>query len=352
VGGKMRKSKKLLTVRLFFYGFLSLFLVGFGLDMLSMPGESFKGELAPFPKETKKLASTLKSHVKHLSHIIGERNVLTPRYLNETADWVFAQFESMGYKPGNQWFEVKNRRGYETKTKLKTLKVRNIIVEIKGIKYPDEIVILGAHYDSVIGSPGANDNASAMAALLELARGFKSKPVERTIRFVAFVNEEPPFFKTSEMGSLEYAKYCHKNKDNVVSMIALDMLGCYSSEVEQEYPWPLGYFFPESPDFIGFVGNYDSKDLVRNSIGVFRESTKFPSEGIAGPEMVKALGFSDHWSFWQYGYKGMMITDTAFFRYEHYHEQSDTYEKLEYEKMAVVVQGVERVLDKLVGGKL
>jgi Zn-dependent M28 family amino/carboxypeptidase len=208
--------------------------------------------------------------------------------------------------------------------------------------------VIGAHYDSVAGTAGANDNASGVAALLELGRLLKKTKPERTVRLVAFVNEEPPWFQTEEMGSLVYARRAKKRGERIVAMLALETIGCYSDlPKSQHYPAPFNMFYPDTGNFIAFVGNLRSRSLLRRAIGTFRATTPFPSEGVAAPESISGIGWSDHWSFWQEGYPALMVTDTAPFRYLHYHESEDTPEKLDYERMARVVTGLGRVAMEL-----
>ena len=223
----------------------------------------------------------------------------------------------------------------------------NIEAEIRGNR--PEIVVIGAHYDSVFGSPGANDNGSGVAALLALARRFAGKQTEQTLRFVAFVNEEPFYFQSKQMGSFVYASRCKARGDQISAMISLETIGYFSDAPgSQIYPAPgLGLFYPSTGNFIGFVGNVRSRALVRRAIGLFRQQAKLPSEGAALPSFIPGVGWSDQWAFWQHGYPGIMITDTAPFRYPHYHEATDTPDKLDYDRFTLVVSGVEKMIEGL-----
>ena len=202
----------------------------------------------------------------------------------------------------------------------------------------------------MVGSPGANDNGSGVAALLALARRFAGKSFPRTLRFVAFVNEEPPMFQaTGEMGSYVYAGRCRANGDRIEAMMSLETIGYYSNTPHsQRYPLlGLGLLYPTTGNFVGFVGNVSSRALVREAIGQFRQHAQVPAQGAAMPSIIPGIGWSDQWAFWQHGYPGIMITDTAPFRYPHYHAASDTPDKLDYDTMARVVQGLEKVIDHL-----
>jgi Zn-dependent M28 family amino/carboxypeptidase len=230
--------------------------------------------------------------------------------------------------------------------------VENLEGEIAGTQKPEEIVLVGAHYDSVPVSQGANDNASGVAAVLEIARLLRTEPFSRTVRFVAFVNEEPPFFQTGEMGSRVYASQSRKRGEKIIAMISLETIGYYSNKKgSQNYPFPFSLFYPDTADFIGFVGNTASRQLVHQVIGLFRKKTLFPSEGIAAPTWILGIDWSDHWSFNEEGYPALMITDTAFFRYDAYHTRQDTPDKIDYERMARVVRGISDIVCELASVK-
>jgi Zn-dependent M28 family amino/carboxypeptidase len=228
--------------------------------------------------------------------------------------------------------------------------VDNLEVELRGVTAPEEIVVVGAHYDSVFRCPGANDNGSGTAGLLALARALAaSKPV-RTLRLVAFVNEEPPQFRTADMGSRVYANRCRSRKENIVAMLSLETIGYYTDAPNtQNYPPPLSAVYPSQGDFIAFVGNVGSRSLVRRCVLVFREQAAFPSQGAALPSGLQGVGWSDHESFWEAGYDGVMVTDTAPFRYPHYHAGEDTPDKLDYDRCARAVAGVAEVVRDLTG---
>ena len=227
----------------------------------------------------------------------------------------------------------------------------NIEVEIRGAS--PEIVLIGAHYDSVFGSPGANDNGSGVAAMLALARRFAQKSPRHTLRFVAFVNEEPPCFLTDEMGSFVYGGRCKARGDQISAMISLETIGYFSDAPHsQTYPsLGLGIFYPTVGNFIGFVGNVHSRSLLRRAIALFRKHARIPSEGAALPSFVPGVSWSDQWAFWQHGYLGIMITDTAPFRYPHYHSVTDTPDKLDYDRFTLVVSGMEKVIEELAAMK-
>jgi hypothetical protein len=225
--------------------------------------------------------------------------------------------------------------------------VYNLEIEFSGGPRRDEIVIVGGHYDAVLGSPGANDNATGTAAVLELARLLAGQQLARTVRFVAFVNEEAPFFQTDAMGSWVYARRSRTRGEQVVAMLAIETIGFYSDVAgSQHYPCRLACSILTG-NFIGFVGNIASRALVHRSLAAFRQHTPFPSEGVAAPGWMSGIGWSDHWAFWQEGYPGVMVTDTALFRYAPYHTREDTPDQINYERMARVVAGLARVVTTL-----
>ncbi len=306
---------------------------------MEMPTHSYSGPFAPLAEDEVLLRDRLEKHVTVLAGEIGERNLWHFRELEASARYIEKVLTEVGYQVQRQEFHVHGRT------------VANLEAERPGASLAEGIVIIGAHYDSVIGSPGANDNASGVAAVLEMARLLATAPLSRTARFVAFVNEEPPFFMTADMGSRVYAARSRQRGEQITAMLSIETIGYYSEEPgSQRYPLPFRLFYPHTADFIGFVGNVSSRGLVRQAIGAFREHAKFPSEGLAAPGWVTGVGWSDHWSFWKEGYPALMVTDTALFRYDHYHTPQDTPEKLDYARMARVVAGLTRVVADLAGG--
>lgn len=310
-----------------------------GWNVIRMPGRSHRGPLPPADDELAQQATDLRHHVTQLAEEIGDRNVLhRPRELAQTADYIEAEFAGVGYRVKRQECEVSGNV------------CCNLEVEVPGTSRPDEIVIIGAHYDSVPGSPAANDNASGVAAILVLAGRFRGRPIDRTLRFVAFVNEEKPFAHTEQMGSWVYARRCRQRNEKITAMLSLETIGYYSELADsQNYPPPVGLIYPSTGNFIAFVGNTRYGRLVRQVVAAFRQHEPFPSEGGALPKAIPNIGFSDHWSFWQEGYPALMVTDTAPFRYPHYHTPEDTADKIDFDRMARVVRGLDKVLLTLVG---
>jgi Peptidase family M28 len=320
---------------------------------LSMPGASHAGPLPAFTPEEWKLAAAIKRDVEHLAGNIGQRNVWNPSLLAEAELWLGRELASLGLSIGRQAYAA---HGVECANLDATIQAH------PEPRHKDEIVLVGAHYDAVRGCPAANDNGTGVAATLAIARHFAGKSAggwrpTRALRIVLFVNEEPPFFWTDLMGSVVYARACRARGEKIVAMITPETIGCYKDAPgTQHYPrlpipgrFQIERFYPDVGNFIAFLGMSSSASLVRRCVGTFRGSTPIPSIGAALPGFVPGIGASDHWSFWREGYPAIMATDTAPFRYEHYHRASDTPDKIDYERTARVVAGLIRVVEDLVG---
>lgn len=308
------------------------------LRVMYMPGSSYKGDLPLADTAVKEIRERLEVHVHKLANDFGPRNLAHPENLEGAVRYVCEVFSEIGYTT----MEHEYLAGQAP--------VKNIDVEREGSTRKNEIVLVGAHYDTQTNSPGADDNASGVAGLLEVARLLDGPTFERTIRYVAFVCEEPPYFHKPIMGSLVYARRCREREEKIVAMISLESIGWYSEEKgSQKYPRPYHLLFPKEGDFIGFVGNTASGPLVRQAIQLFRKNVEFPSEGIVAPDRVPGAGWSDHWSFWQEGYPGIMVTDTALYRNDYYHTPEDTADRLDYDRMARVVAGMAHVVAGLAG---
>jgi Zn-dependent M28 family amino/carboxypeptidase len=283
------------------------------------------------------LREELRADVQMLAGQIGERNMARYPQLSAAAGFIEESFTRAGLHPRRESYELHGRACHNIETEIR--------------ENSSQIIVIGAHYDSVFGCPGANDNGSGVAALLALARRFARTSSTQTLRFVAFVNEEPPYFLSPQMGSFVYASRCKARGDQITAMISLETIGYFSDAPHsQTYPAPgLGAFYPKTGNFIGFVANTRSRGLLRRTMSIFRAQKKIPSEGAALPAFIPGVSWSDQWSFWQYGYPAIMITDTAPFRYPHYHLPTDTPDKLDYDRFALVVSGMEKVIVDLVG---
>jgi Zn-dependent M28 family amino/carboxypeptidase len=309
--------------------------------LIHMPGENIVGPLPALDTTQEKLADELRRDVTQLATTIGERNLFRhPQALEQAADYVAAQLTEAGYTVERQTYDARGSRA------------QNLVVEQRGTTKPDEIVVIGAHYDSALGTPGANDNGSGVASMLALARRAAKRSAERTVRFVAFTNEEQPYFTTSAMGSRQYASRCRQANDNIVAMLSLETMGYFNAAPgSQKYPPPMDRFYPDTGNFIGVVGNIGSRQLVQQVVDILRRSKQIPTEGGALPAGIDGVGWSDHSSFWDEGYRAVMITDTALFRYPYYHTAQDTPDKIDFAALARVTTGLGVVLDELAGRK-
>jgi peptidase M28-like protein len=308
--------------------------------VVRMPGETGRGSLAPLTPAQVDLRQRLERHVRELAGRIGERNSVHPDALEAAAAYVERELATLGYTVTSQRWTSAGGQAF-----------RNLDVTLPGRGKPTEVVVVGAHYDSNPGTPGADDNASGVAAVLELARLLRTDSLPRTIRFVAFANEELPFFGTADQGARRYVNALKQRGDDVRSMLSIETIGYYATGPKtQMYPKPLNLFYPDTGNFIGFVGNLSSRPLVHEAIAAFRRHTSFPSHGAAAPASVPGIGWSDHEAFWAAGFPAVMITDTAPFRNPYYHTRGDTPDRIDYERMARVVDGVAAVVRQLASG--
>ena len=284
--------------------------------------------------------SLLQHHVAVLGRDIGERNVFRPSALQAAADYIATEWRRYGYEVQRDSYPVNG------------VTCENLSVTRVGTKAPDDLLLIGAHYDSVLGSPGANDNGTGVAALLEIARRFAAVSPDCSIRFVAFVNEEPPFFMNRDMGSRIYARAARRHRDRIRVMACLETIGYYRNEPgSQQYPPLLRLFYPRTGNFIAFVSNFRSRRVMLNAVQAFRARSDFPLRHLTGPSFIPGLAWSDHWAFWQEGYHAFMITDTAFYRYPWYHTAQDTPDKIDYAAFSTVTDALYQTFAALAGQK-
>jgi len=284
------------------------------------------------------LSERLRRHVEWIAGCIGERNVWRREALAAAAAYIRGEFEALDLEVGAQRY-----RAYD-------VDCDNLEAALPGEGARREIVLVGAHYDTVRGTPGADDNASGVAALIEIARALRGLRLARTVKLVAFVNEEAPFFYWGEMGSKVYAREARRRGDDIRVMLSLEMLGCYEAAPgSQKYPPLLRWFYPDSGNFIAFVSDLASRRALLRVVEAFRARSDFPSESLASPAFVPGVAWSDHLSFWRAGYPAVMVTDTAFYRNPNYHCASDTPDRLRYPEMARVVEGLAAAIATLAG---
>ncbi|MFQ5878247.1 MAG: M28 family peptidase [Acidobacteriota bacterium] len=309
--------------------------------MTCMPGRSRSRPLPPLSGSEAALRESLREHVRVLASEIGERNWTRYAALQRARRYIEDRLRRVGYRPDGQRFAFRGDAYY------------NVEATLEGTAGHRRALVLGAHYDSVVGSPGANDNATGVAALLEIARDLRRRTLPLTVRFVAFANEEPPFFNTREgMGSVEYVRRLGAGVRDLVGMISLETIGYYRDEPgTQRYPPVVGWFYPGRGDFIAFVGNLRSRAFLRRVVREFRARARFPSEALASPALVPGVSWSDHRSFWRAGVPAIMVTDTALFRDPEYHSETDTPARLDYGRMARVVSGLAEAVAALAGSR-
>ena len=279
----------------------------------------------------------LEAHLRALTETIGARSVRYPENLTKTVGYIQSVYEDIGIAVHTEPYDYSG------------FKVANVVAEISSGPRPSRRYLLGAHYDSVSGTVGADDNASAIAVQLEIARGLKAlsnrEDLDLAVTFVSFALEEPPVYGTRYMGSRVYAKKARNEQEKIDGMICLEMVGyaCYEPGC-QDYPFPLGFFgYPKEGNYIGIVGNFKSGDFTKALFKAFQKNPELPVIKLSIPfngRILPAVRLSDHASFWDQGFKAVMITDTAFYRNPHYHRPSDTMEKLDYRFMAELVESL------------
>jgi hypothetical protein len=301
------------------------------LWMTAVPGRSYSGPLPPLTQEQAALAERLRSEV--VATASKPHNLQHPEALELSARFIEQALAQMEYRTRRQSFDDGQ--------------ASNIEAVIEPLTPDAPTLVIGAHYDSAFTAPGANDNGSGVAGLLELARALRDLrgKAKFRIRLVFFVNEEPPFFQTDRMGSLVYARALRASGEKLTAMFSLETLGYYSDAPHsQHYPFPLGMLYPDTGDFVAFVGSVSSRPLVRKAVAAFRGHAAFPSVGGSAPSVVQGIDWSDHWAFEQVGVPALMITDTAPFRYPHYHTTQDTPDKVDYARLARLVTGLEAMI--------
>jgi Zn-dependent M28 family amino/carboxypeptidase len=306
-----------------------------GCVSLTMPGRSFKGPAPALTPDEEALRDALRHDVEVLATTIGERRVGRTDKLVETGSYIESELRLAGWEVRRQDYTVRD------------VPCWNLVAEMAGRRAPGEIVVVGAHYDSEHHTPGADDNASGVAALLSLARNPPEAP-DRTLRLVAFTNEEEPWFQTGQMGSMVAARASEEAGENVVAMLSLECLAFYSDAPQsQHYPFPLSLFYPSRGNFLAFVANPPSRKLLRRAGAAFRAAATIPSEGAVLPELVDPITWSDHASYWRAGYPALMLTDTAPLRNPNYHLPTDTPDTLDFDRFTRAVTGIHRVVADL-----
>lgn len=278
-------------------------------------------------------AGYIKKHVTMLAGNIGERNISQPRALLRAADYITDQWQAMGLEVQPQYFKTQG------------VECRNLEVTHIGSEQPGKIILVGAHYDSSHDCPGANDNASGIAALLEISRAISRMRSKCSIRYVAFANQAPPLFGTDEMGSWVYAHHARQRGDNIQTALILESLGYYSDTPgSQLAPLPLSLFCPNRGNFLAMASNLRSRGVTRRFSQAFQEQTHFPCRSVSTPEFMPRIVNSDQTPFWLNGYKAFVITDTGRYRYPFYRSAKDTPERIDYSSIEMISDGIIRTL--------
>ena len=278
--------------------------------------------------------------IDFLAGQIGPRPYSNPEKLLRLAKTIRQYVAALGYDVELQKFFYKKQEYF------------NVVAGPKGSnplqRSSSPILVAGAHYDTVASTPGADDNASAVAGLLEIARIFSPEPPP-SLRLVWFCLEEPPAYRTRNMGSYHYASHLKRNAQEVLGMICLEMIGYFSERPgSQQYPLPfMSRIYPSAGNFIALAGNTRSRDFTMEVKRAFKLGTDLPVESINAPCLVIGIDFSDHWSFYKMGYKAVMVTDTAFYRNPNYHRPTDLPSTLDFKKAAKVVDGLVSVITRL-----
>ena len=272
-------------------------------------------------------ANTLKKYVKYLSNDLYPRNLSNRKNYRLASAFIEKKFRENGCKIQIQEYLV----GKDVH--------RNVICIEEGSS--NKVIVVGAHYDSFYQTPGADDNASGVAGIIELSRLLRNSNLGKSVYLVAYDTEEPPYFNTTAMGSYKHAQLMSEKGEDVVLMISLEMIGYFTEEGGiQKYPhFLMKLIYPSKGDFIAivdqFASNYGYKlkklmlESMHDKVMSLNLPTKFPG-----------VSYSDHMNYWKFGYSAVMVTDTAFYRNEYYHDTRDTFERLDYKRMARVVNGV------------
>ncbi len=300
-------------------------------------------QLARLPAPVRAIAAkpnttdwSLEKDVRALASDIGPRNYAHPLALTRAETFMKKSLAAAGYAVEEQPYPVRPPGG------TADVWMRNFIVKVPGARPDSPVLIIGAHYDTALETPGADDNASGSAALLELARRFRKKRHDAEIRFVAYGTEEPPFFGSKQMGSAFHAHALKAEGRKVVGMLSLEMLGYYDDAANsQKYPPPLSLFYPSRANYIAAVSNLSSHSFLRDFTSAFHPSNGLRVISASLPSWISEIGLSDHKCYWDEGFPAAIITDTSFLRYKHYHMPTDTPDRLDYARLAAVVEGLE-----------
>ena len=277
----------------------------------------------------------LEAHVRKLAVELSPRDITHLENLDRAAVYIAGELTQAGGSVSEQGYRVENQS------------YRNVIARF-GPDTPERIVV-GAHYDACGPLPGADDNASGVAGLIELARLLGAHPPALRVDLIAFSTEEPPYFGTTGMGSSVHAQLLKKENVSIRAMLSLEMIG-YFSDARGSQRFPAGIlsaFYPSTGNFIGVVGRVSEGLLARRVKSAMTQASPLPVYSVTAPSVIPGVDFSDQRNYWHHGYSALMVTDTAFYRNLNYHTADDTAEKLDYKRMAMVVEGVYAAVAEL-----
>ncbi len=356
----MRRQQCSLTVILrILFVLLPLLLVGCVSNAL---------DIGPYPQNEgapPTVALELRRMIEKLAGDIGERNLYRPANLERAQEWIESEFRRIGYRNVRRIPVHVKGRNFGL---AEDVTAWNIEAILPGSDSERGTIVIGAHYDSKVatpgwhdhgppvphrlGTPGANDNASGVAAILSIAAQLKDTRLRESIRFVAFVNEEPPFYQTEAMGSFVYAKMLRDEGVRNVRMITPETLGCYSLRLRDKRYGIVSLFgLPDYPSYVAFLGNLDSEGWIKQVAEPFSRLSRIEVRTLVLPELSNKVAWSDDWSFWQAGFPAFAVTDTAFLRHDDYHELNDIPDNIDYSPMAEVVWALGLVVEKLASGE-
>lgn len=325
----------------------------------------FQPDGEPHIPNTVEMEQTLRRHVQVLAEEIGERNHYHQAAYDKAAQYIADEFRRMGYEVERQSYRIPAREEYLSAAGKTAV---NLEVRKPGTDPEAPWLVVGAHYDTRVGmpkwnchgpvipaktgTPGANDNGSGVAALLALAEALRHVPTRHGIIFVAYANEEAPFFQQDEMGSRQHARKLVRElgKERILGMMTPETLGVYSPRLNKKRRSAVAgslFGIPDRCDYVAFMSTNMGRDFARRCADVFTEQCRFPVRTINFAYMTRGVAWSDDWSYMKEGIPSFAITDTAYMRSDDYHETSDTPDKLDYREFAEVVLGLEKMLTTL-----
>lgn len=305
---------------------------GYAVYGLWVPGHSARWPPPPLSSEETLLSARLKADIAAIAS--EPHNVQRPAALARSAAAVEAAFRDIGYAPQSQVFDTAG------------VQVRNIFVTIEPSSNVKSTLVIGGHYDAALDAPGANDNASGTAAAIELSRVLKDyRPRDTRLIFVAFVNEEAPYWGSPEHGARRFAEMLRARGEPVRGMLSLETIGWFSDAPgSQKYPAPFSWIYPDTGNFVAFVGMPGSREFLHDVLEKFRHVASVPTIGGIAPSFIPGIAWSDHKAFADLGFPALMVTDTAPFRYPHYHRPSDTPDKVDTDMLARITISLAQTL--------